>query len=34
VTFDHRINDGADAARFMDTVKTALSDPEALMLMG
>ncbi len=32
VTFDHRINDGADAARFMESVKGVLSDPETLML--
>lgn len=29
---DHRVLDGADAARFIDVVATALEDPERLML--
>jgi len=34
LAFDHRINDGADAARFMHTVMSVLRDPEHLMLKG
>lgn len=33
VTFDHRVVDGADAARFMGVVKEALETPENLLLM-
>ena len=32
LTFDHRVNDGADAARFMNSIKRLLSDPEELAL--
>lgn len=32
LAFDHRVNDGADAARFMNTVKAYLEDPAELML--
>ena len=32
LTFDHRVNDGADAARFMNSVKLLLSDPEQFAL--
>lgn len=32
LAFDHRVNDGADAARFMNTVKSLLEDPAELAL--
>jgi pyruvate dehydrogenase E2 component (dihydrolipoamide acetyltransferase) len=32
VAFDHRVNDGADAARFMNSIKAYLEDPAELML--
>jgi len=32
LTFDHRVADGADAARFMNTVIETLADPEAFAL--
>jgi pyruvate dehydrogenase E2 component (dihydrolipoamide acetyltransferase) len=32
LTFDHRVNDGAEAARFVNTVIDALGDPEDLLL--
>ncbi len=32
LAFDHRVNDGAEAARFVNTVMDALSDPETLLL--
>jgi len=32
LAFDHRINDGADAARFVSAIAEALSDPEELLL--
>jgi pyruvate dehydrogenase E2 component (dihydrolipoamide acetyltransferase) len=32
VAFDHRVNDGADAARFMNTIKELLEDPGQLVL--
>lgn len=32
VAFDHRVNDGADAARFVNTIKGFLEDPAELML--
>jgi pyruvate dehydrogenase E2 component (dihydrolipoamide acetyltransferase) len=32
LSFDHRVNDGADAARFMRTMIDMLADPESLML--
>ncbi|RMF70230.1 MAG: 2-oxo acid dehydrogenase subunit E2, partial [Alphaproteobacteria bacterium] len=32
LTFDHRVNDGADGARFLATFRELLSDPEALAL--
>lgn len=33
LAFDHRVNDGADAARFAGDIITMLSDPEELALM-
>jgi pyruvate/2-oxoglutarate dehydrogenase complex dihydrolipoamide acyltransferase (E2) component len=33
MTFDHRVVDGADAARFMNVVKEALQNPANLLLM-
>lgn len=33
LAFDHRINDGADAARFVGDIMAMLSDPEELALM-
>jgi pyruvate dehydrogenase E2 component (dihydrolipoamide acetyltransferase) len=32
LAFDHRVNDGADAARFMRTLMDTLRDPEAFLL--
>lgn len=32
LAFDHRVNDGADAARFMNTVVETLDDTDALLL--
>lgn len=32
ISFDHRVNDGADAARFTTDLGQALSDPESLLL--
>jgi pyruvate dehydrogenase E2 component (dihydrolipoamide acetyltransferase) len=32
LAFDHRVNDGADAARFMRTLIDTLRDPEAFLL--
>jgi pyruvate dehydrogenase E2 component (dihydrolipoamide acetyltransferase) len=32
LAFDHRVNDGADAARFMNTVVDSLSDTDSLLL--
>ncbi len=32
LAFDHRVNDGADAARFMNTVVDTLSDTDSLIL--
>lgn len=32
LSFDHRLNDGADAGRFMATFKTIIGDPETFML--
>ena len=32
LAFDHRVNDGADAARFLNDVIAMLSDPEAFLL--
>ncbi|NIR44253.1 MAG: biotin/lipoyl-binding protein [Gemmatimonadetes bacterium] len=32
LAFDHRVNDGAEAARFVNAVSDALSDPESLLL--
>jgi len=32
LAFDHRVNDGADAARFMRTIIDILSDPESFIL--
>lgn len=34
LAFDHRINDGADAARFVNAVAEELADPEQLLLKG
>jgi pyruvate dehydrogenase E2 component (dihydrolipoamide acetyltransferase) len=34
LAFDHRVNDGADAARFVNAIAEALADPEELMLKG
>ncbi len=34
LAFDHRVNDGADASRFVTTIAEALSDPEELLLKG
>ena len=34
LSFDHRIADGADAARFVNHVKRLLEDPAALFLEG
>lgn len=34
LAFDHRVNDGADAARFMNTVKSLLEDFSQLVLYG
>jgi pyruvate dehydrogenase E2 component (dihydrolipoamide acetyltransferase) len=33
IGFDHRVNDGADAARFLSVVIEALQDPEKLLMM-
>ncbi len=33
VAFDHRVVDGADAARFMGVVKTALETPDQMLLL-
>jgi len=33
LTFDHRVVDGADAARFVNVVKDALESPENMLLM-
>ena len=32
ITFDHRIYDGAEAARFMNSLKKYLEDPDSLLL--
>lgn len=32
IAFDHRVNNGADAARFMNTIKLILSDPQEFAL--
>ena len=32
VTFDHRILDGAQAARFLESLKTFLEDPDHLLM--
>jgi pyruvate dehydrogenase E2 component (dihydrolipoamide acetyltransferase) len=32
LAFDHRVNDGADAARFMRTLIDTLHDPESFLL--
>lgn len=34
LAFDHRINDGADAARFTNAIVEELTDPEQLLLKG
>ncbi|MGC9197259.1 MAG: dihydrolipoamide acetyltransferase family protein, partial [Syntrophobacteraceae bacterium] len=34
ITFDHRILDGAEAARFVNMIKGMLEDPENLLLMS
>lgn len=33
LAFDHRVNDGADAARFLNRVKQILEDPQKLLLI-
>lgn len=33
LAFDHRVNDGADAARFLNRIKEILEDPEKLLLL-
>ncbi len=33
LAFDHRVNDGADAARFLNRVKEVLEDPQKLLLI-
>ncbi len=33
ITFDHRILDGAEAARFLNMIKSALEDPETLLML-
>jgi pyruvate/2-oxoglutarate dehydrogenase complex dihydrolipoamide acyltransferase (E2) component len=33
LTFDHRVVDGADAARFTGVLKDALETPENMLLM-
>jgi pyruvate dehydrogenase E2 component (dihydrolipoamide acetyltransferase) len=33
LAFDHRVNDGADAARFLNRVKEILEDPQKLLLI-
>jgi pyruvate dehydrogenase E2 component (dihydrolipoamide acetyltransferase) len=32
LSFDHRLNDGADAARFVNAIAAALTEPEAFLL--
>jgi pyruvate dehydrogenase E2 component (dihydrolipoamide acetyltransferase) len=32
LAFDHRLNDGADAARFVTDLAGVLADPERLLL--
>ncbi len=34
LTFDHRVLDGAEAAKFMNTLKNYLEDPELLLMSG
>ncbi|GIQ66164.1 hypothetical protein PACILC2_47320 [Paenibacillus cisolokensis] len=34
LSYDHRIVDGAEAVRFLVTVKELLEDPESLLLEG
>jgi len=34
LAFDHRINDGADAARFLNAIAEELAEPEQLLLRG
>ena len=34
LSYDHRVIDGASAARFVDSLKVSLEDPEALLLGG
>ena len=34
VTFDHRVVDGADGAKFMNTLKELLQDPDLMMMEG
>jgi pyruvate/2-oxoglutarate dehydrogenase complex dihydrolipoamide acyltransferase (E2) component len=33
LAFDHRVVDGADAARFMNVVKEALQAPDNMLMM-
>lgn len=34
ITFDHRILDGAEAARFLSMIKSALEEPETLLMLS
>jgi 2-oxoglutarate dehydrogenase E2 component (dihydrolipoamide succinyltransferase) len=34
LSYDHRIVDGAEAVRFLVTLKQLLEDPESLLLEG
>ena len=34
ITFDHRIIDGAESARFLNMIKSALEEPENLLMMS
>lgn len=34
ITFDHRILDGAEAARFLNMIKSAIEEPETLLMMS
>jgi pyruvate dehydrogenase E2 component (dihydrolipoamide acetyltransferase) len=34
LSFDHRIIDGAEAARFMNTIIDHLEDPDLILLEG
>ena len=34
ITFDHRILDGAEAAKFLNMIKSAMEEPETLLMMS